>query len=203
MKSNENGEKFNNLSIIEKVINEKDNSIEIYYKNNVVFEYVGLYKKVNLDEKNMAIITKDTNDFITFISTTNDEPIISSFKIWEGTNISYSEDLAKIKKMIIPYGGKYVVYSYEYGIITSAMYDNIQYQNDYFSIEYNIHLNDSLIKLEGTLNQDGHLIDDTLFVKELNTYILVDEHNLYESIMAELPKLKRKLVINSILKRKK
>ena len=189
-KYNENGENFNNLTIIEKEITEDIRSIEIMYNNNCIYDFIGEYKMVMLDTYTLGILSNDEEKYITYITTTKEGPIISSFKVPDDM---FFVTLSRIKKAIVPYGFRNVVYSYEFGIITSASYESITYRDGYFDVAYNINLDDTLVKLEGTLDMEGHLIDEALYAKELDTYILVDEHNLDESIMMELPRLERKL----------
>ena len=47
------------------------------------------------------------------------------------------------------------------------------------------------VKLTGTLDSEGHLIDDTLYMPEIRCSYLVDEHNLDNSIERLVPKTEK------------
>ena len=106
-----------------------------------------------------------------------------------------TKGLKKIKKLIIPYFNKYIVYSYEFGIVTSASYDEMSYDEESESFHVSCHKLTSYgyVTLFGTLDSEGHLIDNTLFIPDLGLELLVDEHNLEASIDAYLPKIEKKI----------
>ena len=95
-----------------------------------------------------------------------------------------SAGLKSIKKLIIPGFQRYFIYSYEFGIICSACYDVIVFDEETktFEVTYRKMTEYGEVKLTGTLDSEGHLIDDTLYMPEIRCSYLVDEHNLDNSI---------------------
>lgn len=119
---------------------------------------------------------------VTIFTRLDEGHIITSFPVLKEFS-KVTEGLRKIKKLIIPYFNSYVVYSYEFGYITSAIYDKIFYDEETqtFHVEYLKYTSYGFVRLFGTLDSEGHLINDTLFIPELDLELLVDEHNLEAS----------------------
>ncbi len=102
--------------------------------------------------------------------------------------------------MIIPFNGRYFVYSLEFGIVVSAFYDKIIFiaEEGIFHVEYRCNTRLGTVNLFGELDSEGHLIGDTLYAAEINGAYNVDEHNLDNSIAMCIPKIEK-----DMLKRKK
>lgn len=148
--------------------------------NVLIFEYEDPYNK--------------TSPQVTIFSRLDQGHRVVSFPVlnkWP----TVTEELRKIKKLIIPYFNSYLVYSYEYGIVTSARYDSMTYDEETQTFQVSLKRLTSYgyVTLFGVLDSEGHLIDDTLFIPELDLELVVDEHNLEASIDTCLTKIEKKI----------
>ena len=119
----------------------------------------------------------------------------NAYNAW-GDEITITDELKEIKKIIIKSFSRSFVYSYEFGIITSALYNRIYYNEDNktFFVEYDVATAKGILNLVGTLDSEGHLIDDTLYAPLLKKSYLVDEHNLDFSIAKYIPNMEKEKI---------
>lgn len=103
-----------------------------------------------------------------------------------------SPEMNAIGKLIIP-SPLDRVYSFELGGFVSASYSDITYDADMkvFLVKYIEPTTSRVVTLEGTLDTEGHLIDDTLYLPSLRTSYIVDEHNLESSAATLAPKIEK------------
>lgn len=194
------------LNCIITTLPDQTREIRIFrYENGLIpiYSFEGNFKVVSLDDETILIVEaqksayhlneKDPNHrAITFIGSNKTDTYKDTFEVPAGSSITIDENIAKIKKVILPFGYKFAVYSYEFGIVTSAQYHYIRYSQDTntFFVRYLVtgDKGESVL-LHGTLDSEGHLINDELYSPLLNKNFPVDEHNLEESIQ----KIKNKL----------
>lgn len=196
---------FNHLNLRIKREEMKDyDKLTIYYLSSggvkLVYNNFGQFC-VSLVDKNTICVTNKKDDKMlnsTFITSDDNGYTIKNFDVKE--TISFFPGYKDIKKVIIPGPFKMALYSYQYGIVVSSLYDKIMYDNEdkMFYVEYYMNTSDGYITLFGSLDTDGHLIDDTLYSPLLKKEFLVDEHNLDNSINKYSDKIEELL-----LKRKK
>lgn len=119
----------------------------------------------------------------------------NAYTAWSD-EITFSDELNKIKKIIIKSFSRTFVYSYEFGSITSALYNRIYYNEEdkTFFVEYDVATAKGILNLVGTLDSEGHLIDDTLYAPLIKKAYLVDEHNLDLSIAKYIPSMEKEKV---------
>ena len=176
---------------IEETKNSETPMFYSYYKFQGSFEYlqpdaftVIIFERESLNKK--------TYPRITIFTRLENGHTINSYPLADKDPI-FTEELKKIKKIIIPGFYRYFIYSYEFGYITSASFDKITYNEDSktFYVEYYKATEYDKITLCGELNTEGHLIDDTLYAPTLRTSYIVDEHHLDFSVEKILPKIER------------
>lgn len=111
-----------------------------------------------------------------------------------GISPKISPEMNEIGKLIITSPSDRV-YSFELGGFVSAEYSQIDYDaaTQTFLVKYLKSVLDKTVTLQGELDQDGHLIDDTLYLPALRTSYVVDEHNLHASIDALVPQIEKDL----------
>ena len=199
--------KFSDLKItVDQLDNPKYKEITIGYPDHnntqIYYRFQGTFTYELLDSSNVLIIeTEDMNHQtcprLTIFSRIPEGHRINSFPIIAKVP-KRSAGLRNIKKIIIPGYQKYFVYSYEFGIICSACYDQIQFDEETktFDVSYHKSTEYGEIKLTGTLDSEGHLIDDTLYFPDIRCSYLVDEHNLDNSIEDKVPKIERDIAKN-------
>ena len=167
--------------------------------SGIKYRFEGIFSYVMLDFYNVLIYEYDdplnkTSPRITIFSRLDDGHVINHFPML-GEFPKVSEGLRKIKKLIIPYYGRYFLYSYEYGGVVSGFFNKMIFDEDSqtFYVEYYKATIYGDVTLFGSLDFEGHLIDDALFIPELGIELLVDEHNLDSSIDSYLPKIERSI----------
>lgn len=164
-----------------------------------IYDFEGLCKIVGLDESSIIIVEKTTDEIpyrgITIITKSENEIAIDKIPVPENKNIELTPELQNIKKIILPIGNRFVIYSYEFGFITSAAYDTIIHNkvDNQFSVTYRLNTIHGKLSLFGTLDADGHLIDDTLYSPLLKKGFLVDEHKLAKSLEKYQKKIEKLL----------
>lgn len=176
--------------------------VEFFNKNNkLIYSYLGNVYITRLDKNNFLIERKTKlisgkekkcND-ATFLYVDKDNYQIDEYPLRDNESVIINKALQEIKTVIIPGRYYYYLYSYDLGMIISASYDYIKYneEENIFYVENYIHINNKTITLFGNLTKDGFLIDETLYVKELNKAYCVDSFNLknhYEIIKKDIEK---------------
>ena len=169
---------------------------------NIKYEFRGVFDYKMLDFFNFLICEYEdekhkTGPRVTIFTRLEQGHRAVSFPVLNKYPV-VTKGLKKIKKLIIPYFNKYIVYSYEFGIVTSASYDEMSYDEESESFHVSCHKLTSYgyVTLFGTLDSEGHLIDNTLFIPDLGLELLVDEHNLDNSIEDKVPKIERDIAKN-------
>lgn len=194
-----NGTKYNEIAIGYPERNNTQN----YYRFQGIFDYE------LLNFSNVLIIEKEemnnhTYPRLTVFSRISEGHRIDSFPIIAEVPPRTS-GLKSIKKLIIPGFQRYFVYSYEFGVICSACFDQILFNEESktFDVTYRKMTEYGEVRLTGILDSEGHLIDDTLYIPEIRCSYLVDEHRLDDSVEALVPKIEKDIAKDIHKQRKK
>lgn len=187
-----NGTEFDEITI--SYLDNSNNQNKYHFQGN--FDYV------ILDSSNILIIENEDikhrpRQRIVIFSGLNDGYRIEYYPILTEMPL-ITPALKNIKKIIIPGFQRYFIYSYEFGIICSASYDQIIFdeETNTFFVTYRKMTKYGEINLSGTLDSEGHLIDDTLYISKMKKAYRVDEHNLDNSINKLVAKIENDIAKN-------
>lgn len=173
---------------------------DIYHKGKLVFTS----KKVcifRILEDNVLAIVEDcvynlNESRITFFRLDENEEIKTTyFNIELKHDNIFDYNLQEEKELIIPGVCKKFIYSYEYDLIISNLYDNIIYDDETntFQVKKILRTNEGIVKLFGILDIDGFLLNESMYIPELDLEVYVDPLNLENSLKERMSLIEKKL----------
>lgn len=173
---------------------------DIYHKGKLFFtsNKVHIFKIL---EANVIAIVEDyvyalNESKVTFFRLDENEEIKTTyFNINLKHDNIFDYNLLEEKELIIPGVCKKFIYSYEYDLIISNLYDNIIYDDETktFHVEKILRTSEGIVKLFGTVDIDGFLLNELMYIPELDLEVYVDPLNLENSLKEKMPLIEKKL----------
>lgn len=173
---------------------------DIYHKGKLIFisNKVHIFKILAPD---VFAVIEDyvcnlSESKITFFRMDENEEIKTTyFNIKLKHDNIFDYNLLEEKELIIPSVYKKFLYSYEYDLVISNIFDNIIYDEEakIFQVEKILATNEGVVRLFGTLNTDGFLLNESMYIPELDLEVYVDPLNLENSLKEKVPLIEKKL----------
>lgn len=173
---------------------------DIYRKGTLIFtsDKVHIFKILlpNVFAIIEDYIYRSDESKITFFHLDEDDEIkTTSFCICSKHGDIFDDRLLEEKELIIPSVYKKFLYSYEYDSIISDLYDTILYEEETntFHVEKVLSTEEGCVRLFGTLNIDGFLLNESMYIPDIDLEVYVDPLNLEKSLKENILLIEKKL----------
>lgn len=169
------------------------NTIEVYHGNEKMYEYKGKFIFRILDNNNFVILEKDPSNTlnkcdnhqrIIFFRKDEKGKIIANKYCIKQEKIVFDKDLLLHEEVIIPGIYKDFVYNYEYGFKMSNFFSKIIFnkETNLFYVKEIVDTSYGPITLQGVLDTDGFLLNESMYSPELNETFYIHPFEIGESI---------------------
>lgn len=174
-----------------------NNYLKVYFKGNLIHLFCGRYYFKYLGIDKFVLIEEYASGLSKLVFITQDN--VTELNIKRNYSNLFDPSLMKYHELIIHGVYKDFLYSYDDDMIISDVYDNIIFDADTctFHVEIVIYTSSTPVTAFGTLDIDGFLINESLFIPELDLEIHVNPLKIQQSIEKKI------VLIEKVLKRKK